>query len=369
MIAHSVVAVGQLPPPVFGQSYITQEAIYAARDGASELDICNISPRLGSAGLSKHVSRTAATLKACMHLVRRKKTSSSLCYIACDGGFGLLYIIAIVGCARIAGYNILLHHHSFAYITRSSRLMSTLLAVGGRRLAHVFLGEAMERGLQARYPAHRVTGIVLSNAAFVPPGSPQDPEPHGPLVLGHLSNLTKEKGLHIFIDLLRHALNEGHQVRAILAGPAALASDQDLIKHALDEFGDRLEYRGPLYGAEKDAFYQDIDVFVFPTQYVHEAQPTVLFEAQAVGGKIVSFDRGCIREQVQDDGLVIPQDANFVAAAFDWLAEYQDSLRTDRAATRQRYAARHEAARKTAVALFAADRAVITSSTCEIGRL
>jgi glycosyltransferase involved in cell wall biosynthesis len=252
------------------------------------------------------------------------------------------------------GYRILLHHHSFAYITRPSALINAILAAGGKSLVHVFLGKDMERGFRETYAARRIEGMVLSNAAFVPPCAINETMADGPLVLGHLSNLTKEKGLHIFLDLLRAAVAKGVPVRGILAGPAAKPADRELIERARKDLDGRLEYRGPLYGGEKDAFYRDIDVFVFPTQYIHEAQPTVLFEAQAAGCKIISFDRGCILEQVQQDGLVMSQGSDFVAESLDWLRANGGVVRSDRAKVGARYAARHSSARKMAESLFAA---------------
>ena len=41
------------------------------------------------------------------------------------------------------------------------------------------------------------------------------------------------------------------------------------------ELAGALDYRGPVYDADKLRFYQDIDLFVFATTYANEAQPTV----------------------------------------------------------------------------------------------
>ena len=354
-----VVAVGQLPPPVSGLSYITQETIAAARGGATEVVVNNIAARNGAAGLRKHLSRMGATALACLSLARQAKSQSRhrgdrICYAACEGGLGLVYILTVVTWARLCGYRMLLHHHSFAYITRPSALINAILAAGGKRLVHVFLGKDMERGFRERYVGRGIEGIVMSNAAFVPPCAGSGTMADGPLVLGHISNLTKEKGLHIFLDLLRAAVAAGLPVRAILAGPAAKPADRALIERAREDLGGYFEYRGPLYGGEKDAFYRDIDVFVFPTQYIHEAQPTVLFEAQAAGCQVVSFDRGCILEQVQQDGLVMPQDSDFVSVCLDWLRANGGAVRSERTEVCARYAARHTSARQIAKTLFTA---------------
>ncbi|WP_421850562.1 glycosyltransferase family 4 protein [Novosphingobium sp.] len=352
MKAPHVVAVGQLPPPVSGFSYITEQTIAAARAAAAELVVNNIASRRGASGIAKHLSRIGESLKACFSIARHARSPGRVCYVACEGGLGLVYTLAIIGTARLSGYRILLHHHSFGYITQRNALMSTIQSVGGTALCNVFLGEAMERGFRAAYSSRALAGMVLSNAAFVPPVEAAETGRQGPLVLGHLSNLTREKGLHIFLDVLRAAVAAGEPVRAVLAGPVADPSDRALIESASEEFGARLDYRGPLYGEQKDAFYRDIDVFVFPTEYRHEAQPTVLFEAQAAGCKIVSFERGCIAEQVEQDGLVIAQNGDFIAECLGWLRANRDEVRADRAATRARYAEKYCAARTTAENLF-----------------
>ena len=83
-----------------------------------------------------------------------------------------------------------------------------------------------------------------------------------------------------------------------------------------------LEYRGALYGADKDAFFEAIDVFIFPTRYKNEAQPTVIFEAMSRGVPILSYERGCIKGQVGGAGAVFDQKADFSIAVTSCLKAY-----------------------------------------------
>ena len=39
-----------------------------------------------------------------------------------------------------------------------------------------------------------------------------------------------------------------------------------------------IRYFGPLYGAEKEKFFEGLDAFVFPTHYRNEAEPLVLLK-------------------------------------------------------------------------------------------
>lgn len=77
-----------------------------------------------------------------------------------------------------------------------------------------------------------------------------------------------------------------------------------------------------MYDENKARFFNDIDVFVFLTTYLNEAQPTVLFEAMAHGIPVISYDRGCIRSQVADGGNVFPQGANIISETLNVLAHY-----------------------------------------------
>lgn len=340
-----VIAIGQFPPPVTGFSYITACVVEVMR-GRQEVLSVNIGPDANLAGLAKHLQRIARTARACgmllSHAVRHRSRTS---YVACEGSLGLVYTLAVVVLARGLGYRIILHHHSFNYVDARRRLMVLLLAFGGD-LRHAFLCSDMRDRFERTY-GRIVQSVIISNAAFVAPSSPeQGTAPAGPLVLGHLSNLTREKGLHLFLDLLRSEVARGRMVRGILAGPVALAEDRLLIEAACAELGPALSYLGPLYGAQKTAFYEDIDVFVFGTTYVNEAQPTVLFEALAAGCKVLSFDRGCIARQVEEDGLVLAKTADFVEGCSGWLEQNHARVRPDRPMTRARYIARHQEARE-----------------------
>lgn len=327
-----VVVIGQLPPPMNGFAYITHMMVAAFRR-THAVRVVDIAAPAGASGLGKHARRLARTLRACLSLLRRPSGARPICYIACEGGAGLVYTLLAVATARLCGYRRYLHHHSFAYIDAPRGLMRAVLAAGGDDLTHIFLCSIMRDRFEAAYQ-RIVHGEILSNAAFVPTDeTPPEPRPDDALVLGHLSNLTGEKGLYLYLDLLRQALAAGFNVRGVLAGPAALAEDQAAIAAAVADLGGRLDYRGPLYGDAKSRFYRDIDVFVFPTQYVNEAQPTVLFEAQAAGCRIISFDRGCISRQLGKDDALVASSEDFCQFGLTFLATVDKKGKKDRQAT------------------------------------
>ncbi|MBM7488397.1 glycosyltransferase involved in cell wall biosynthesis [Bradyrhizobium sp. USDA 3686] len=313
-----IVAIGQIPPPTDGLAYITSEYLKLLAED-HDVKILNISPRVSKRGLVYHVSRTATVLLASTHLVLNAWRSNRACYMPCQSDFGLVYTIYLSTLARLLGFPIYLHHHNFGYINERRGIMTVALKVAGPNVVHIFLCERMREQFGRTYWQPKQS-IVISNAAFVPPQSSQPlPSPGERLKIGLLSNLNREKGLYLFLDLLRTSRDQGLNVHGSLAGPVREAEDRSALEAAQKELGDRLNYAGPLYGDDKLRFYESIDVFVFPTIYANEAQPTVLYEAMAAGNAIIAYERGCIASQVGKNGLMIPQEKSFVPVAVAWL--------------------------------------------------
>ncbi|MBR1335198.1 glycosyltransferase family 4 protein [Bradyrhizobium ottawaense] len=313
-----ILAVGQIPPPVTGFAFITARMIATLADSA-EVETINMSPG-GRRGLLKHLHKGRQTIWACWRIARNTH-HPRLAYVGCEGDWGLVYTAALALAARLFGHTILLHHHSFSYIDRASRLMRIILAVSRTRIRHIFLCTTMRDRFQRRYGNAREYSIV-SNAAFVEARLDSDRADSSSerLRIGLLSNLTREKGLHTFINLVRGLSQSGLNVQALLAGPIAGEDDKAHVAAAEAELGGALRYIGPVYGEAKDRFYNEIDVFIFPTNYVNEAQPTVLFEALAAGNRVIAYDRGCISTQiVRGGGLAIDPTADFCGVTIEYL--------------------------------------------------
>lgn len=315
-----LVIAGQFPPPVNGFAYITQQMTNRLNNKC-HVAVVDTAAHTQPTGLRYHLRRLALTLKGLYALYSAHRQGSKTLYLACEGGLGLAYTFLFTLTARCLGFQTYLHHHSFQYIDRGSVLMAAILLISGDHLTHVFLCPHMAERFAGRY-GQRIKTRILSNSAFVeerPLASKSSDD--APLTLGLLSNLSEDKGLGLFVQTMREALEKGLNVRGILAGPPASEKERALIEQALSEFSDKLAYWGPLYGTEKDRFFSAIDVFVFPTRYINEAQPTVIFEAMAYGVPVLSYDRGCIKGQVRSCGCVFAQEDHFADAAVSWLAE------------------------------------------------
>jgi len=119
------------------------------------------------------------------------------------------------------------------------------------------------------------------------------------------------------------AIAAGLPVRFEIAGPVLEEAVQTRLNELLATHSGRVLYHGPVYGRAKDAFYDRVDVFLFPTKWKQEAQPNVIYEAFAGGAAVVAFARGCIPDMIPSDfGLVVDREADFASLASDWLTGY-----------------------------------------------
>lgn len=294
----TVLFVGPLPPPVHGFSAINA-AMLASLQVKSPVSVFNRAHNAPGA--------SGGPIRWWLRLVARfaaEARGGQTIYMGFSGGKGQLLDLPILAIARWHGCPVYLHHHSFAYLSKRSLLTALCFRIAGQ-VHHIALGGAMEKALQHQYAIAPQLITVLSNAAFlseVHDGPSDVREPHAPNaaaaapVIGYLSNITAEKGIFDFLNALRHLHQAGLRFRGLIAGPV----DPE-IKHRFEEYlaaTPNTQHVGPVYGTEKAAFYQSLDVLVFPTRYVNEAEPVTLHEALQAGTTVIAAERGCIRGMV-----------------------------------------------------------------------
>jgi glycosyltransferase involved in cell wall biosynthesis len=137
---------------------------------------------------------------------------------------------------------------------------------------------------------------------------------------------------------------ENLPIKAKIAGPFQDIQTQKTVSRNLENLHNT-EYVGPRYGVDKDNFYDNIDVLIFPTK--NDAEPLTVHEAMSRGIPVIAYGRGSIPEIVDRScGLVIPPEEGFVPAALAQIRAWNESPDTFRSAS--------EAAAKRSSALYAA---------------
>jgi glycosyltransferase involved in cell wall biosynthesis len=330
-----VLAVGFFPPPVDGQRLVTQRMHDALRNVALvrriELDRM---PRLG------HLSKALSVGAALVAVLSARARGYRQLYLAPHSGSGLHYSSVIVALARSLGFRLYVHYHSFKNMSRRTRAMAAFVRLCGPEAVHILLGGPMAAGLGRHYPEVGER-VLLSNAVFLPEQPPR-PKPRGArLRIGHLSNLSRAKGLHGVLETMRRLIAAGIEAELVLAGPATNEETRRTLEEARAEFGDRLDWIGPVRQEEIRHFYDRIDVFLFPTLYEHEAEPLVLLEALSFGVPVLATDRGCIRSLLGEKGGHAFGSERFATAAVEQIrlwAEAPAALVKAAARARTRFA-------------------------------
>ena len=314
--------IGPLPPPVSGFSVIT-DAFHKEMEARLPVTVVDAAVSQKYPRLIYHSLRLLRCFLGCAYVIIWHISGKRALYVACNGSNGILYSALLMFVARVLKGPIYLHHHSFEYILDDNPHMRRLLRWTSKRVVHIFLCEAMLCQFQNRYGP--VESVVLENAAFVPIPEIQDQPKLRPgkpdTVIGLISNLNREKGLYNYLELLRTARAEGLPVRGLLAGPAT-GADLLAINSAVADADMGLTYLGGVYGAAKDQFYRNIDIFYFPTEYRTEAQPTVIFEAQSYGVPVISRGMGCVTCQLPMDRGLIFTTEDTLEQAMMWLRAF-----------------------------------------------
>jgi len=337
-----VLALGFFPPPIDGQRMVTQHMFDRLADTttAMRFDLDRF-PRLGV--LSKPLSALAAAA-----LVPFARLSGySAVYVAPHSGVGLLYSCLLVGVSNLCGCTLHVHYHSYRNVRQYSPLMAAFLALCGRRAVHIVLAPPMEAGLR-RFYASVAKVEVLSNSAFIPPVERAAPLPAARIRVGHLSNLSREKGIGTVIDCLRRLRARGIEAEFVIGGPPADAATEQLLTAAIAEFGECIRYLGPLAKSAVRQFYASIDLFLFPSTYEHEAEPLVVIDAVAAGVPVLATDRGCIGYFLQATGCRVFDPEDFVERAVEQIAQWAsepERLAAVSAQSRARFAELHDQSR------------------------
>jgi glycosyltransferase involved in cell wall biosynthesis len=313
--AADVLALLALPPPVHGQSVVSEKiAARLVSDDRIRARIVDIGPGRLSRGPLYHLTRIVRVFGALAEQFKYAGFRSRTLYTVVDSGWGILYNFALIGLARALGFRIVVHHHTAAHTLAIRPAFGRLAAVMGNAGTHVALGAAMAADLRRRYPS--VGDVIVLNNAFAVDVCRElgaRPVATSQLRIGFLSNLSDEKGLNVVVEAVKLGRRSGLDLVLRLAGPVMSCEASAKIERTKSELGGALEVLGPVAGQAKEDFFNSIDVFLFPTNYKFEAQPLVIIEAMAHGCAIIVNARGYIAELVGDAATVVADDDDFVA--------------------------------------------------------
>lgn len=323
--AAALLVIGQFPPPVNGQSVMTQ---LVADQLAARLPVVRVP--IGGTGAATKILGHLRALKALL-----KRPGGGAAYSTPPGNRSLWLFLMIVVAARLRGIKLFVHHHSFRPIAAGPLAAMRLLnIIGGDGIHHIFLSETMRVRFFATYSSAAPGNSSVVPNAFAYPPAPVSPRyMHAATqIIGHISVLTREKGLIRVIDVFDRLRAQGRRVRLVVAGPIADESLAVPIAEAERRHGAAFENRGPVFGEQKANFFRDIDLLLLPSTLIDEADPIVIQEAYASGAAVMASDRGCISERLASPEAILTleaaRDTARVGAALDAITRSGPEIRS-----------------------------------------
>ncbi|WP_348704070.1 glycosyltransferase family 4 protein [uncultured Neptuniibacter sp.] len=312
-----------LPDPVHGMSNVNHSVLSEALSRGIKPVVINTAPSYAASfygkrlwGVIKFCHSFVCALRLFFYLVL---CSESVVYRPINGGLGQVYDFGYIILCKIFGSKILIHHHSFNYLNNRRWFFKVLNQLGGKESIHIVLGARMKEKLIELYGIYPEKIHILSNIAFFSGNRSIPFQENRPIVVGHLANLCVEKGIGDFIALCEALSSKGYEFRAHIAGPYTDLKSKEIIGNVISKLP-QVKYLGPLYGADKDSFFQGLDIFVFPSHYCNEAEPLVLYEAAQFGVLNLGTRRGCMASVIKslggisfDERGVVTQMANAIS--------------------------------------------------------
>lgn len=326
-----VLYIGPKPPPVSGYANIVHSLSCCLRMLDVNIKYLSSTPRFLTALYPGRIWKFIKLLYILLlfPLIFFYLFKCRILYININGGYAIIYDLLIVAIARISYKRIILHHNSYSYINRKSYLANILFGVSGSKSIHIVNCVDMQEKLY-QYPT--VSSVeIISNLAIMsyengdffncnlinPPSLSRKSIPKK-LVIGYMGYINSEKGVDKFCLTVESLYQIGIDVSGIAVGPVY---DVNLAKELMGKYSGLIDFKPPLYGSDRDEFFCSIDVLLFPSRYLIEAEPLTIHHSLSHGVPVISTDVGCIKCILKNfDGCRSVPVNSFVTGAVSYIS-------------------------------------------------
>lgn len=306
-----IIFLADLPKPITGMSNVSKNLLESF-ESSKDIRVIDTAPNFLSDRfpfpskiytLCKSINFLVCIIKLCMQASFNQKKKTL--YRPINAGYGQIYDIIFIIIARVFRIKVFMHHHSFFYLNEKKFLTDILIKLSSSRVTHIVLGTKMKDLLIEKYFLSAEI-IILSNI-FITENtlSHRNQVNNDSIIIGHLANLTADKGVLRFIETIKFLNKLGLKVKGEIAGPVFEPNIKEII---LNEVSDNkfLSYHGPLYAEDKENFLKKLDIFLFPSSYKNEAEPLVLYEAAKYGSLLIGSSVGCMKQVISSlDGAIV----------------------------------------------------------------
>jgi glycosyltransferase involved in cell wall biosynthesis len=314
--AGKVVGFVVLPPPTTGMTIVNGRMSdhLVKVFGAEIISISKQSSRLWF--IEKYLKYLLSFFK----IILRRIKGARIIYMVPESSKALFVTVFLVKSFQAIGYTVVLHHHVFSYMRHFRSEVYLVQNFGGSgKLYNIFLGPKMRQSYIEAYGNHSESCILSNKMHF--PKMVNTHELLDTINIGFLSRLSESKGFYELWGLVDALVCKGVNFCLHIAGPPDDGSVEiDLNKLIKDNPG-RIVYHGKVSGETKQSFYANLDVFCFPTRYINEAEPLVVYEALSSGVPVIANNKGDIENQILGYGKVV-EECDFCVQALELIANF-----------------------------------------------
>ena len=206
--------------------------------------------------------------------------------VALSSGSGLVLDLIFISVCRMRGHRICFYYHNFSLVDTRRLLVRSIVWLQTSSDCNVFLCNEMNNRFKTIYysPA---SALVVSNLCWMSLTPIEADDQSNQVTIGYLGALSVDKGYPEFVRL-SNQMKGRMGFKFISAGPLQIEMSADDLRN--------IEYFGVVVDKAKSDFLNNIDILIFSSNYRHEAQPLVVFEALAAGVHVLAFNIGCTGE-------------------------------------------------------------------------
>ena len=306
MSSISILFIMHMPPPVHGAAMVGKY-IHDSRviNEAFDCHYINLTTACDLSDIGKVGQRKIRLFMTLLRQIRRevKLYKPQLVYVtpnACGGAFYKDFIV--VQMLKRMGCRVVVHYHNKGVVTRQERwLDDKLYRRFFKGLKVILLAEALYVDVKKyvkRDEVYICPNGIPETLQTEPVAERHNKIPH----LLFLSNLLESKGVLVLLDACRILRDKGYSFVCDFVGGETAEIDAGRFAREVEGRGlDRMTvYHGRKYGDEKRDFFENADVFVFPTFYHNECFPLVLLEAMEFKLPLITTNEGGITDIVND---------------------------------------------------------------------
>lgn len=303
-----------MPPPVHGAA-VVGKYIFESKKINAKFDCTYLNPTMArdlddlAKIRLKKIFGLFILLKKIYKIVKKEKFD--ICYFTpASGRKGFYKSFIIVQWLKLLKQNVVLHFHNKGISKRQHEFFDNLLfKIFFNNVKLILLSEL----LYDEYAKY----VNKKDVYICPNGIPENDNFSNNLKHSNqsrvfqilfLSNMMEEKGVFTLLEACKILSSQGYNFKCNFVGKFS-DINENVMYEKIHEYGleNFIIVHGPKYEKEKESYFLNSDLFVFPTYYQNETFGLVLLEAMQYSLPCISTFEGGIPTVVKDNvtGLLI----------------------------------------------------------------